>query len=341
MNEPTKDSGRCGLPLDDEKLKETLTPEQYRVMRLSGTERAFDNEYWDNKKPGLYVDRISGEVLFSSKDKFDSGTGWPSFTEPVKKDAVVEHADRSLGMSRVEVRSACSNSHLGHVFEDGPAPTGLRYCINSASLRFIPADKLEAEGYGEYAKLFNDGKEKAGASAGKEAGKPAAKKAEKTALQTATFGAGCFWGVEEAFRQVEGVTETAVGFMGGTLENPSYRDVCTGGTGHAEVLQLKFDPDRISYDKLLDLFFKLHDPTTMNRQGPDVGTQYRSVIFYHSPEQKAAARKKVKALEEAGVYKRPIVTEIVPASAFYRAEEYHQRYFQKRGMPSCHTPSEG
>jgi peptide-methionine (S)-S-oxide reductase len=155
-------------------------------------------------------------------------------------------------------------------------------------------------------------------------------------MEKATFGAGCFWGVESAFRQVAGVTDAAVGFMGGTTANPSYRDVCTGGTGHAEVTQVTFDPARVSYERLLDVFWEIHDPTTLNRQGPDHGTQYRSVIFYHSPEQEAAARASLQKLEAAKTFSRPIVTKIVPAGDFYRAEEYHQRYFEKNGISACH-----
>lgn len=149
-------NGFCGLPNNDEELKKLLTPEQYRITRENGTEMPFRNAYWDNKKAGLYVDVVSGEALFASGEKFDSGTGWPSFWAPVDPKAVVEKKDASHGMVRVEVRSAGSNSHLGHVFEDGPAPTGLRYCINSAALRFIPVEDLEKEGYEKYLKLFKN-----------------------------------------------------------------------------------------------------------------------------------------------------------------------------------------
>lgn len=154
-------------------------------------------------------------------------------------------------------------------------------------------------------------------------------------MEKATFGAGCFWGVEAAFRQVEGVTSTAVGYMGGTLKSPSYEDVCTDRTGHAEVVQVEFDPSRVSYDQLLGVFWENHDPTTPNRQGPDVGTQYRSVIFYHTPDQQRAAVASKEALAKSGKFRRPIVTEIVPASDFWRAEEYHQQYLEKRGLAHC------
>lgn len=155
-------------------------------------------------------------------------------------------------------------------------------------------------------------------------------------IETATFGAGCFWGVEEAFRQMDGVKSTAVGYLGGTLPNPTYQDVCSNKTGHAEVVELTFDPGVVSYDELLDAFFELHDPTTLNRQGPDVGSQYRSAIFFHSPEQEATAKASKAKWQASGKYSRDIVTEITPASTFYRAEEYHQQYLAKRGQSSCH-----
>ncbi|MCI0355634.1 MAG: peptide-methionine (S)-S-oxide reductase MsrA [Acidobacteria bacterium] len=154
--------------------------------------------------------------------------------------------------------------------------------------------------------------------------------------QIATFGAGCFWGVEADFRDVKGVVDAVVGYSGGTLENPTYRDVCTDTTGHAEVVQVTFDPAQVSYEKLLEVFFSLHDPTTPNRQGPDVGTQYRSAIFFHTPEQEAEARAMKEKLQKSGRFARPVVTEITPASQFYRAEEYHQRYLEKRGLRACH-----
>ena len=155
-------------------------------------------------------------------------------------------------------------------------------------------------------------------------------------MEKATFGAGCFWGVEVAFRQIKGVTAAEVGYAGGTFENPSYQDVCTGKTGHAEVVEVEYDPAQVSYDELLNVFWENHDPTTLNRQGPDVGSQYRSAIFYHSEDQRLAAEASKERLEKSGRFKRPIVTEISPASQFYRAEEYHQQYLEKRGLASCH-----
>ena len=155
-------------------------------------------------------------------------------------------------------------------------------------------------------------------------------------MAKATFGAGCFWGVEAAFRRVKGVTSTRVGYSGGTMKNPTYNDVCTDRTGHAEVVEVEYDPAKVSYEELLNVFWSIHDPTTLNRQGPDVGTQYRSVIFFHSPEQQAIAKASKEKLQHSGRFKRPIATEITPASEFYMAEEYHQQYLEKRGQESCH-----
>ena len=154
-------------------------------------------------------------------------------------------------------------------------------------------------------------------------------------METALFAAGCFWGVEEAFRTVEGVIETAVGYSGGTVENPTYKDVCSGRTGHAEVVQVVFDPSKVSYEDVLRIFWSVHDPTQLNRQGPDVGSQYRSAIFYHTPQQEAAARDARQQLGASGSFSKPVVTEITPAAEFWRAEDYHQKYVQKRGQASC------
>lgn len=157
-------------------------------------------------------------------------------------------------------------------------------------------------------------------------------------MEKATFAAGCFWGIEESFRALPGVVDTAVGFMGGTTDSPSYREVCTGRTGHAEVVHLEYDPTKVSYEKLLETFWECHDPTTLNRQGPDVGSQYRSAIYFHTPAQEVAARASLERADSSGRFRRPIVTAIEPASAFWRAEEYHQRYLEKRGEAACRVP---
>jgi peptide methionine sulfoxide reductase msrA/msrB len=297
-----------------------LTPDQYRVTQRNGTERAYSGEFWLHDEPGIYVDVVSGEPLFASVDKFDSRTGWPSFTKPVDRRNVVTKRDFTMLFPRTEVRSAHGDSHLGHVFKDGPRNRGgLRYCINSAALRFVHRDDLEAQGYSDYVTLFS-------------------KEDSMSEYKTAILAGGCFWGMQDLIRRQPGVVSTRVGYTGGRNDNATYRN----HPGHAEAVEIVYDPAQTDYRALLEFFFQIHDPSTKDRQGNDLGSSYRSAIFYVDDEQKQVALDTIADVDACGLWPGKVVTEVVPASDFWEAEPEHQDYLQR--IPNgytCHWPRPG
>jgi len=290
----------------DSEWKKLLTPEQYRIMRTQGTEAAFCGGLLKNKEAGVYTCAACALPLFASGAKFESGTGWPSFFQPVASENILERADLSHNMVRTEINCKRCGSHLGHLFSDGPEPTGLRYCLNSESLAFVAEADL-------------------------------AKHAEVVPpLETAevVIAGGCFWCVEAVFEEIDGVLEAESGYAGGDAKTANYEAVSTGKTAHAEAVRLVYDPKRVSLDQLLDAHFATHDPTTLNRQGHDVGTQYRSTIFYKNEQEKKTAESVIAHLGEVKKFSDPIVTTLEPLKEFYPAEIYHQNFV-------CRNPAQG
>ncbi len=282
----------------------SLTREEERVIVRKGTEMPFSGKYYNYKEDGTYVCKRCDAPLFSSSDKFDSGTGWPSFDDAIP--GAIKKVTDADGR-RTEILCANCGAHLGHVFyNEGFTDKNARYCVNSISLDFNTPE---------------------------EPGKPSASATGKT--EKAVFAGGCFWGVEYHFQKVDGVKAVISGYTGGSKKNPSYKEVSSGRTGHAEAVEVEYDPSVVSYETLARLFFETHDPTQVNRQGPDIGTQYRSAVFYANDEQKKTAEKLIAELKGKGY---DVATRIEPASEFYRAEEYHQDYYAKTGHePYCHV----
>ena len=292
-------------PLEPERvdqLAKKLNPEEARVILNQGTEPAFCGNLTDNKKDGTYTCRLCDLPLFKSDSKFTSGTGWPSFFQPYDPEHVLSRQDTSHGMVRDEIVCARCGGHLGHVFNDGPKPTCLRFCVNSVSLDFV------------------------------EQGESLPSQPVAQGIKTTYFAGGCFWGVEDLFAQLDGVHEAVSGYQGGNDNNPSYKDVCSGKTGHAESVRVRYDPQQISYQELLEYFFKIHNPTQGDRQGPDIGSQYRSMIFPTDQEQLEAAKQFIQDQQREGKWSnRTITTRVELAPKFYEAEDYHQDYHLKHG----------
>jgi peptide methionine sulfoxide reductase msrA/msrB len=292
----------------EEQWKEQLSDDQYYILREKGTERPYTGKFLMHKEKGNYTCAACGNVLFASDAKFDSHCGWPSFDKEIQKGNIKEVTDNTLGMKRTEIMCGKCGGHLGHVFDDGPTATGIRYCVNSVSIGFEAAT--------------DSTKNNATATTNN--------------IQEITLGAGCFWCVEAVFLKLQGVISVESGYMGGKTLKPTYREVCSGTTNHAEVVHIKYDASITNLDEILKVFFTVHNPTTLNRQGADAGTQYRSAIFYSNAQQEQTAKDIIAALTTAKAYDDPIVTSLEKESTFYKAEDYHQNYYnQNKSEPYC------
>ena len=317
-----------------ESAMEPLTPEEARVILHKGTEAPYSGALLNNKGTGTYVCRQCGAALYRSDDKFDSGCGWPSFDDALP-GAVLRKPDADG--RRTEILCAQCGGHLGHVFEgEALTPKNTRHCVNSVSMRFVPAADTPADTPANQpadtpANLPAD--TPANQPTNTPANQPADTPANAPAAAHAYFAGGCFWGVEDAFSKVPGVLDAVSGYMGGSTAHPTYEAVSSGRTGHAETVRVTYAPDKVSFETLARLFFEIHDPTQKDRQGPDVGTQYRSAIFYADAQQKEMAEHLVGLLRAKGW---DVVTELRPAALFTPAEEYHQDFTQRTGRGACH-----